>query len=315
MSDGRAVFAGRPGRVDMAGDTGGMPLMRKPVWLKAGDFRSPGYLAVQGLMDRQRLHTVCASAVCPNRGRCWEEGTAAFMILGDICTRRCAFCAVLTGRPGPVDRDEPMRLAVAVRAMGLRHVVITSVDRDDLADGGAEQFAACIRAVRGGEPGGGGTTVEVLTPDFRGKEGALQVVLAAEPTVFNHNVETVARLYPEIRPAACYDRSLSVLAWAGQERARRGGEGALLTKSGIMLGLGETDAEVREVLRDLRAVGVALLTMGQYLQPSRQHHPVARFLAPEVFAEWRREALAMGFVGVESHPLARSSFHARQLMG
>ena len=250
--------------------------MRKPVWLKVSAPRSSAYLAVHGLLERQRLHSVCASAVCPNRGQCWEEGTAAFLILGGVCTRRCAFCAVPTGRPEPVDGDEPRRLAATVQAMGLRHVVITSVDRDDLADGGAAHFAACIQAIRAGVEDGRVTpTVEVLTPDFRGKEGAVQTVLQAAPTVFNHNMETVARLYPSIRPAAHYGVSLEVLRQAGAYRA--GGMG-LPTKSGIMLGLGETQAEVAELLADLRGVGVALLTIGQYLQPSRLHHPVVLVL-------------------------------------
>ncbi len=296
---------------------GAMIMRRKPLWLKGEAPRSPEYLALHGLLRQQRLNTVCASAICPNRGRCWEEGTAAFMILGGICTRRCPFCAVPTGRPEPVDPDEPRRLAAAVRTLGLRHVVITSVDRDDLADGGAGLFAACIQAIRE-EEGTAAVTVEVLTPDFRGKAGALQTVLAAAPTVFNHNMETVSRLYPVIRPAACYAVSLEVLRQAGFYRAACAGLegcGGMRTKSGIMLGLGESRAEVMDLLVDLRGVGVELLTIGQYLQPSRLHYPVDRFLAPEEFDAWRLEALALGFLGVESHPLARSSFHARQLLG
>ncbi|MEO5350800.1 MAG: lipoyl synthase [Magnetococcus sp. YQC-3] len=302
----------------MAKNGGGSPLAgagqnsgtlaRKPDWLKVAGFRSAEYLAVGGLLQRQGLQTVCTLAICPNRGRCWEEGTAAFMILGGVCTRRCGFCAVPTGRPEPVDVEEPQRLLEAVRELGLRHVVITSVDRDDLADGGAAHFAACIRAIREGV--GEAVAVEVLVPDFLGKEGALPVVLAAKPAVFNHNMETVARLYPLVRPAAHYEVSLALLAQA----SRLGGVG-MRVKSGIMLGLGESRAEVSELLAAMRGVGVELLTMGQYLQPSRLQHPVVRFLRPEEFVELREEALGLGFVAVESHPLARSSFHARQLAG
>lgn len=295
--------------------------LRKPAWLKVDAPRSSAYLAVHGLLQRQGLNTVCASAVCPNRGQCWESGTAAFMILGGVCTRRCGFCAVPTGRPDPIDPDEPRRLAVAAKEMGLRHVVITSVDRDDLEDGGAGHFVACIEALRAGMGDGAESmTVEVLTPDFRGKAGALERVLAAGPTVFNHNMETVERLYPAIRPGADYLSSLDVLRRAGAYQAdQRVGDVAggvkYRTKSGIMLGLGESREEVFRLLVDLRGVGVALLTIGQYLQPSRLHHPVTRYCAPEEFAEWKSEALRLGFIGVESHPLARSSFHARQLLG
>ncbi|MBF0400091.1 MAG: lipoyl synthase [Magnetococcales bacterium] len=295
---------------------------RKPYWLKVGAPRSLGYMAVHGLLQQQGLHSVCASAACPNRGECWESGTAAFMILGAVCTRRCPFCAVPTGRPEPVDWDEPRRLAVAARSMALRHVVITSVDRDDLEDGGAGQFVACVEALRAGEETGAASamTVELLTPDFRGKEGALQRVLAAAPTVFNHNMETVERLYPVFRPAARYDYSLAVLAQAAAYQREHGREGGMAgagvrTKSGIMLGLGESPGEVSHLLLDLRQAGVSLLTIGQYLQPSRLHHRVVRYLAPEEFVEWKQEALNMGFLAVESHPMARSSFHARQLLG
>ncbi len=282
----------------------GLSHRRKPAWLKVPAPVTPGYLALRSLMREQGLHTVCESASCPNMGRCWQEGGAAFMILGNICTRRCAFCDVATGRPGPVDADEPRRLAGAVARMGLNYVVITSVDRDDLADGGAGQFAACIEALTAG---GSDILVEVLTPDFRGKPGALERVLAAGPRVFNHNIETVPRLYASVRPAADYRFSLAQLARAGEW-----GRG-VLTKSGIMVGLGERPEEVHAVLADLRRSGVTMLTIGQYLQPGRDHHPVVDYWPPERFELWKREALAMGFTHVESHPLARSSFHAERL--
>ncbi|MBF0162089.1 MAG: lipoyl synthase [Magnetococcales bacterium] len=288
--------------------------LHKPAWLKVPATRSSEYLALHRLLQQHRLNTVCTGAACPNRGECWETGTAAFMILGGICTRRCAFCAVPTGRPEPVDPDEPHRLAAAVRTMGLRHVVITSVDRDDLADGGATQFAACIRAIRS-SLSESAVTVEVLTPDFRGKAGALQQVLAAEPTIFNHNMESVARLYPLIRPAASYAFSLEVLRQASDWQTSQPERGRLRTKSGIMLGLGERKEEVSELLVALREAGVTLLTVGQYLQPSRLHHPVVEYHPPERFADLQAEALSLGFTAVESQPLARSSFHAQQLMG
>ncbi|MEO5339290.1 MAG: lipoyl synthase [Magnetococcus sp. MYC-9] len=298
--------------VAMALTEGGMH-RQKPTWLRVDAPRSAGYLALHGLLQQQQLHSVCAAALCPNRGHCWQTGTAAFMILGGVCTRRCAFCAVPTGRPEPVDPEEPRRLAAAVRAMDLRHVVITSVDRDDLPDGGAGQFVACVEAVRA-DAGQKGVTVEVLTPDFRGKEGALSRVLAAGPTVFNHNMETVARLYPTVRPAASYACSLELLRQATLYGGNLSGGAALQTKSGIMLGLGESPEEISCLLQELRTVGVTLLTIGQYLQPSRAHHPVVAYHTPERFAELKAEAMELGFTGVESQPLARSSFHARQLM-
>lgn len=278
------------------------PLTRKPAWLKVRAPHSPGYQRVREIVQNHGLHTVCESASCPNVGQCWHEGAAAFMILGAICTRRCAFCDVRSGRPDPVDTEEPQRLARAVHTMGLKHVVVTSVDRDDLEDGGARHFVRCIQALRSKDPM---PTIEVLTPDFWGKDGALQRVLAARPEVFNHNVETVARLFPVVRPKGQYAHSLAVLRQASQV-----GEG-LITKSSLMLGLGETFEEVILTMEDLRQVGVVYLTLGQYLRPSLAHHPVERYWPPDQFDVLRQRGLAMGFVRVESHPLARSSFHAR----
>jgi lipoic acid synthetase len=251
-------------------------------------------------MDRLSLHTVCEEAHCPNIYECWGERTATFMILGDVCTRRCGFCAVMTGTPGRVDPGEPARLAEAVERMGLRHVVITSVDRDDLPDGGAAHFAAVIRAVRDRRPD---CAVEVLTPDFRGASGALAVVLAAAPAVFAHNIETVPRLYRTVRPGSVYRHSLDLL-----RRARE--MGAPATKSGFMLGLGETAEEIRSVLRDLREARVEIVTIGQYLQPTTGHLPVVRYVPPAEFEAIREEALPLGFRHIESGPLVRSSFHA-----
>ena len=277
---------------------------RLPIW-----FRQPlpaGAAAgrVKGLLERQKLHTVCEGAKCPNRGACWRDSAAAFLILGNACTRDCRFCAIPhDSHPAPPDPGEPARLAEAAAALSLRHVVVTSVTRDDLPDGGAAHFAATIRAIRARVPG---ATVEVLVPDFQGDGNALDRVLAEHPDVFNHNVETVARLHPPVRPQADYRRSLAVLRHASQAGAR--------TKSGLMLGLGETDAEIAATLRDLRAAGVALLTLGQYLAPSPAHHPVARFVPPAEFDRWRDEALALGFASVASAPHVRSSYHAEELV-
>lgn len=279
------------------------PFARKPSWFKVKAPTSPRFLKVKSLLDDLSVNTVCKEANCPNAGRCWHEGAAAFMILGRICTRSCAFCDVTTGRPDPVDPGEPARLAEAVVAMGLKHVVITSVDRDDLEDGGAAHFAACLEAIRKRDPA---MTTEVLTPDFRGKTGAAAAVMAARPNVFNHNVETVPRLYRTIRPASLYEHSLALL----KEAAELSGE--VVTKSGIMLGLGEALDEVRAVLADLRGVGVSALTVGQYLRPGLKHHPVERYWEPAVFEGLAEEAREMGFTRVESHPLARSSFHAAE---
>ena len=273
----------------------------RPKWLRAPAPSGENYRDLKGLIDRLRLHTVCESAACPNVGECWNHRTATFMILGNVCTRRCGFCAVEKGAPLPVDYDEPNRVAEAVAAMGLRFAVVTSVNRDDREDGGAELFALTIRAIRDRVPGCG---VEVLTPDFQGSRAAVETVLEAAPDVFNHNTETVPRLYRQVRLGARYERSLEVLAWARQIAP------ATPTKSGLMLGLGETTSEVLHVMRDLHASGVRILTLGQYLRPSPRHLPIIRYVAPEEFAELRRAGLEMGFSHVESGPLVRSSYHA-----
>lgn len=278
--------------------------MRKPEWIRA---RPQGGAKVQRLkkiLREQGLHTVCEEANCPNLGECFDGGTATFMILGDICTRRCPFCDVAHGKPRPVDPAEPARLAETVAAMGLRYVVITSVDRDDLRDGGAGHFAAVIRAIRERTPE---VTVEILTPDFRGREAkAIEILAADPPDVFNHNLETVPRLYRAARPGADYAGSLKLLE-AMKERCPQ-----VPTKSGLMVGLGEQDDELFEVLADLRRHRVDMLTLGQYLQPSRHHLPVDRFVTPDQFADFRRRAEAMGFSHVASGPMVRSSYHADQ---
>jgi lipoic acid synthetase len=284
------------------------PRARLPAWIRAKVPASSHVAQLKGILRQAGLHTVCEEASCPNLGECFHHGTATFMILGDLCTRRCPFCDVGHGRPLPPDPDEPRHLAETVAAMGLKYVVITSVDRDDLKDGGAAHFAACLRAVRAGSPG---TRIEILTPDFRGRaELALEILAATPPDVMNHNLETVPRLYRACRPGADYAHSLQLL------QAFKSRVADVPTKSGIMLGLGETDAEVREVLADLRARGVDMVTIGQYLQPSRYHLPVERFVTPEVFAEFERMALEMGFRNVASGPMVRSSYHAdRQAAG
>ncbi|MBF0179402.1 MAG: lipoyl synthase [Magnetococcales bacterium] len=277
-----------------------MPLS-KPLWLRVAPPGSEGYRRMARLVREQALDTVCQAANCPNIGGCWRDGAAAFMILGTVCTRGCGFCNVTTGRPAPPDPDEPGRLAEAVARLGLRHVVITSVTRDDLPDGGAGQFAACVAALRARDRT---TTIELLTPDFRGSPEAAEQVFAAAPEVFNHNVETVPRLYPAVRAGADYRGSLTLLARAADH-------GLPMVKSGIMLGLGEEEEEVLAVLADLRAAGVTALTIGQYLAPSRTHLPVVRYWPPDFFTNLKERALTMGFSRVESHPLARSSLHAR----
>ncbi len=277
---------------------------RLPAWLKPPRTPKGQFGAVQKLLAQRRLHTVCQGAQCPNRRQCWSEGTATFMILGAACTRQCAFCGVRPGVPGPVDADEPARVAAAATDLRLRHVVITSVTRDDLPDGGAGMFAATILALRQALPA---STVEVLTPDFQGDLAALAQALAARPDVFNHNLETVARLQPAIRPQASYARSLAVLAAA----ARLAPD--LLVKSGLMVGLGETDLELDAAMQDLRRAGCRALTMGQYLQPRRDRAPVARFVPPEGFAAYAGRARELGFTQVASAPLVRSSFHAADL--
>jgi len=277
------------------------PQVERPKWLRAPAPVGDNYRELKDLMGRLRLHTVCESAACPNVGECWNHRTATFMILGNVCTRRCGFCAVEKGGPLPVDYDEPRRVAEAVATMGLRFAVITSVNRDDRADGGAELFALTIRAIREQVPGCG---VEVLTPDFQGNLQAVETVVAAAPEVFNHNTETVPRLYRQVRLGARYERSLAVLAHA------RHAAPDIPTKSGLMLGLGETIDEVLVVMRDLRASHVDILTLGQYLRPSPKHLPVIRYVTPAEFDDLRREGYAMGFTHVESGPLVRSSYHA-----
>ncbi len=276
---------------------------RKPDWIRVKAPTSPEHAEIRRLMRSRHLHTVCEEAACPNMGECWERRHATFMILGETCTRGCAFCNVGTGRPAPPDPEEPDNLAASVVEMGLKHVVITSVDRDDLADGGAAQFVACIDKIRAAAPG---TSIEVLTPDFRDKPGALEAVVAAEPDVFNHNLETVPRLYPTIRPGARYFHSLRVLQRVRELNPR------LFTKSGLMAGLGEEIREIEQVMDDMRQAGVDFLTVGQYLQPTRKHAPVARYLTPEEFDALGRTAYAKGFLMVASSPFTRSSHHADQ---
>jgi lipoic acid synthetase len=288
------------------------PTPGRPPWLRIRLRTPERFHEVRRLVQDQRLHTVCEEARCPNIYECWgEHGTATFMILGDVCTRRCGFCAVTSGRPAPgVDADEPRRIAVAVRVMGLRHAVITSVDRDDLDDGGARHFAGVIEAVRALNSD---TAIEVLTPDFRGFDGALDVVLGARPEVFSHNMETVPRLYREARPGSEFARSLDLLAGAARRRERGAYHGRV--KTGLMLGLGEHEAEVRAALARIRDAGVEILTLGQYLQPSREHLPVRRWVHPDEFAALRDFALGLGFAHCEAGPLVRSSYHAHQHVG
>jgi lipoic acid synthetase len=274
---------------------------QRPEWLRAPAPVGDNYRRLKSLIDRLELHTVCESAACPNVGECWNHGTATFMILGNVCTRRCGFCAVRKGAPLEVDYDEPRRVAEAVAAMGLRFAVITSVNRDDRKDGGAELFALTIRAIRERVPGCG---IEVLVPDFQGSHAAMDIVMEASPDVLNHNTETVPRLYRQVRLGAHYERSLDMLAYAKRIAPRTP------AKSGLMLGLGETAAEVLSVIGDLRAHGVDILTLGQYLRPSPQHLPIVRYVPPAEFDEFRRAGDAMGFAHVEAGPLVRSSYHA-----
>ncbi|MBF0147260.1 MAG: lipoyl synthase [Magnetococcales bacterium] len=280
-----------------------IPRTPKPRWLKVKAPLSAECLQVERLLRELQLHTVCQSATCPNRGQCWSEHEAAFMILGNVCTRRCGFCDVTTGRPRPVDLEEPNRLAHAATLLGLKHVVITSVNRDDLDDGGAFQFAACVEALRTATTP---PTVEVLTPDFQGNLSSLDRVLDARPDVFNLNIETVSHLYPRVRPASNYQRVLDLLSHAHFRRQAA-------VKSGIMLGLGEEPEEVIQTLNDLRASGVTMITIGQYLRPSPAHLPVVRYVPPEEFEHIGQKARELGFLRVASHPLARSSFHAERL--
>jgi lipoic acid synthetase len=281
----------------------------RPEWLRIRLATPAAYHQVRNLVDRLNLHTVCQEARCPNIYECWgEHGTATFMILGDVCTRRCGFCAVTSGRPqAGVDPQEPGNVAEAVAAMGLRHAVITSVDRDDLPDGGARHWARVVEAVHERNPG---TAVEVLTPDFRGVRDALDIVLGAAPEIFSHNMETVPRLYRRARPGSRYDGSLALLA--GASRRRDAGEYGGRVKTGIMVGLGETREEVHATIEDIRGAGVEILTVGQYLQPTPKHLPVDRWVHPDEFAAYRRYALSLGFAHCESGPLVRSSYHAHE---
>ena len=277
------------------------PRQERPKWLRAPAPVGSNYRDLKGLIERLRLHTVCESAACPNVGECWNQRTATFMILGNVCTRRCGFCAVQKGAPLAVDYDEPRRVAEAVAAMGLRFAVITSVNRDDRKDGGAELFALVIRAIRERVPGCG---VEVLIPDFQGNLDAVARVMEAAPDVLNHNTETVPRLYRQVRLGARYERSLGVLAHAKKLAPKTP------VKSGLMLGLGENPEEVLQTMQDLRAHRVDILTLGQYLRPSPKHLPIVRYVPPAEFDEFRREGYAMGFGHVEAGPLVRSSYHA-----
>ncbi len=272
---------------------------RRPAWLKVRLSGGHTYRTVKELVNRSRLHTVCQSARCPNIGECWARRTATFMILGDLCTRNCRFCAVRTGKPLGVDWEEPFRVARAVQELNLRHAVITSVTRDDLPDGGAEVFARTIREIRSMVPG---CSVEVLIPDFQGSPDALQTVIEAKPDILNHNLEVVPRLYPKARPQADYQRSLWVL-----KTSRQAG---LVTKTGIMVGLGETRKELETLFRELAEIPVDILTIGQYLQPTPKHLPVERYYPPEEFQELKQVGEAMGIFHVESGPLVRSSYHA-----
>ena len=272
---------------------------RLPPWFKVTIRQGPDYRDIRRTMDSLGLHTICEEARCPNVWECWNNRTATFLILGDICTRRCHYCAVTTGRPLELDREEPLRVAQAVQALGLRHAVITSVNRDELEDGGAWIFAETIRHIRRLVPA---CAVEVLIPDFEGNDAALAAVVAEKPDILNHNIETVRRLFPSIRPQGKYERSLTLL-----DRAKRMGA---RTKSGLIVGMGETNEEVRGVMRDLRAVGCEIMTIGQYLRPTKQHLPVTRYYHPDEFAAFKAEGLSLGFSHVESGPLVRSSYHA-----
>ena len=277
---------------------------RKPAWLKVRSPGGPNYLRLKKLMRSEGLHTVCEEAGCPNIGECWEAGTATFMILGDVCTRACKYCGVAHGMPTGLDRDEPRRVAETVRRMGLEHVVITSVNRDELADGGAGIYAETIRRVHEAVPG---CSVEVLIPDFKGDEGALWTVVEAKPAILGHNLETVERLHPDVRPGGRYWRSISYLG------AVKRLDPTMLTKTGIILGMGEREEEVRDAMADLRAAAVDILTLGQYLRPSSMHIPVARWVTPDEFATWKRVGeQEYGFKHVESGPLVRSSYHAKE---
>lgn len=275
--------------------------IKKPKWLRVKLPTGENYKKVRSLVDQHKLHTICESGSCPNMGECWGEGTATFMILGNICTRSCGFCAVKTGRPDDVDVFEPGKVAHSVKTMGIKHAVITSVDRDDLKDGGSEIWVQTVKAVRQQSPG---TTMETLIPDFAGNWENLQRIIEVAPEIVSHNLETVRRLTKQVRIQAKYDRSLEVLF-----RLKKGG---MRTKSGVMLGLGENEEEVIETMQDLRSVQVDILTLGQYLQPTPKHLPVAEFITPEKFQEYKELGMKMGFRYVESGPLVRSSYHAEK---
>ncbi len=282
------------------------PRAARPSWLRAPAPTGGNYRDLKNIIERLGLHTVCESAACPNVGECWNQRTATFMILGNVCTRRCGFCAVQKGAPLAVDFDEPRRVAEASAAMGLRYAVVTSVNRDDRKDGGALLFALTIRAIRERIPG---CKVEVLVPDFQGSHEAMEIVMAERPDVLNHNTETVPRLYRQVRLGAGYERSLDMLAYAKKLRPE------VPTKSGLMLGLGETAEETLSVMRDLKGAKVDILTLGQYLRPSAKHLPVIRYVPPEEFAGYRRAGVEMGFGHVEAGPLVRSSYHASEAAG
>ncbi len=277
------------------------PVLRKPEWIRVKAPGSPVYQETREIVRENNLVTVCEEAGCPNIGECWSKKHATMMIMGDTCTRACAFCNVRTGMPGPLDEQEPANVAHAVAKLGLNHVVITSVDRDDLPDGGARHFAQVINAIRDRSPG---TTIEVLTPDFLRKDGALEIVVEARPDVFNHNLETVPSLYLQVRPGARYFHSLRLL-----QRVKEL-DPSMFTKSGIMVGLGETRPEILQVMDDMRAADIDFLTIGQYLQPTRKHHPIDRFVEPDEFKSFATSAYAKGFLLVSSSPLTRSSHHA-----
>lgn len=277
------------------------PVQRRPEWLKARIPSGENYTHLRGIVDKNKLHTVCQEARCPNIGECWDSGTATFMILGDVCTRSCGFCNVKTGKPTEFDADEPRRVAEAVSLLKLKHAVITSVNRDELYDGGAQIFAETVRQIHALNID---TKVEVLIPDFKGDEFALNILLDSFPEILNHNTETVPRLYPVVRPQAKYERSLELL-----QRAKRRG---FTTKTGLMVGIGEREEEVIAVMEDLRTVECDILTIGQYLQPTKEHLPVDRFVHPDEFKRYKIAGIGMGFKHVESGPLVRSSYHAAQ---
>jgi lipoic acid synthetase len=284
------------------------PRPRLPEWLRIKLPTSDSFAQTRNLLGELKLHTVCESAQCPNHWECWAKGTATFMIAGDRCTRACGFCAVSTAKPLVLEADEPLRVAEATRRMKLKHVVITAVARDDIADGGAEHFRQTIEAVRQLNPK---TVIEVLVPDFQDSDQSIEMVLAANPDIFNHNLETVRRLTPEVRHRATYDRSLSVLRKAKQtQNSKLKTQNSFFTKSGMMLGLGEREEEVLTAMQDLRAAGCDILTLGQYLQPNLKLLPVKEFVSPERFAFFKQRAEAMGFVHVASGPMVRSSYHA-----